>query len=124
MKDESPTSKLMVESAPHVTGHMTKDLVMKYTFVALSVIAAVSFFAYGFDSIIISVISVLVAIACDYLLSLIMGERGPLNTMSAAVFGLIVAMSYSLGLPIMATESMPILSGGLEQYLYPALISA
>jgi electron transport complex protein RnfD len=123
MKDESPT-KLVVESPPHVTGRMTKNLVMKYTFVALCIIAAISYISYGFDSIIISAISVLVAVACDYLLSLIMGDKGPLNIMSAAVFGLVVAMSYSLGLPVWETEATPVLAGGIEQYLYPALISA
>ena len=116
--------ELVVEPSPHVTGRMTKDLLMKYTFVALCIIAAVSFLSYGFDSIIISAISVLVAVICDYLFSLIMGEKGPLNTMSAAVFGLIVAMSYSLGLPAMATESIPTMAGEYEQYMYPALISA
>jgi len=116
--------ELVVEPSPHVTGRMTKDLLMKYTFVALCIIAAVSFLSYGFDSIIISAISVLVAVICDYLFSLIMGEKGPLNTMSAAVFGLIVAMSYSLGVPAMATESIPTMAGEYEQYMYPALISA
>ena len=117
--------ELIVEPSPHVTGRMTKDLLMKYTFVALCTIAAVSYLSYGFDSIIISAISVLVAVTCDYLLSLIMGEKGPLNTMSAAVFGLIVAMSYSLGMPTaMATETIPTMAGGYEQYMYPALISA
>jgi electron transport complex protein RnfD len=123
MKEKSPT-KLVVETPPHVTGRMTKDLVMEYVFVALSIIAALSFLSFGFDSIIISVISVLVAVACDFLLSPIMGEKGPRNTMSAAVFGLIVAMSYSLGLPVWETEKIPLLAGGIEQYLYPALISA
>jgi len=109
-----------------VKAPMTKDLLMKYTFVALCILAAVSFISFGFESLIISVISVLVAVACDYLLSLVMGEKGPLNTMSAAVFGLIVAMSYSLGMaPAMATEEFSILGGaGLDKYLYPALISA
>ncbi|MDH5266598.1 MAG: RnfABCDGE type electron transport complex subunit D, partial [Candidatus Bathyarchaeota archaeon] len=68
--------ELIVEPSPHVTGRMTKDLLMKYTFVALCIIAAVSYLSYGFDSIIISAISVLVAVTCDYLLSLIMGEKG------------------------------------------------
>lgn len=104
---------------------MTKDLLMKYTLIALSIIAISSYVAFGIASIAISAISVIVAVACDYLLSLIMGDRGPRNTMSAAVFGLIVAMSYSLGLPtLMATEEIPTLAGGYEQYLYPALISA
>jgi len=77
---------------------MTKDLLMQYTFIALCILAAVSFISFGLDSLIISAISVLVAVACDYLLSLVMGKKGPLDTMSAAVFGLIVAMSYSLGM--------------------------
>lgn len=115
---------LIVEPSPHVTGRTTKDLIMRSTFVALCIIAAVSFLSFGFQSILISIISVLVAVICDYLLSLVMGDKGPLNTMSAAVFGLIVAMSYSLGIPEMATESIPTMAGGVEQYMYPALISA
>ena len=110
---------------PSVKAPMTKDLLMKYTFIALCILAAISFISFGFDSIIISVISVLVAVACDYLLSMVMGKKGPLGTWSAAVFGLIVALSYSLGLPEMATEEFAILGGaGLDKYLYPALISA
>lgn len=104
---------------------MTKDLLMQYTLVTLFAIAFLSYFIYGLPSLVISLISVGVAVGCDFLMSMIMGSKGPKNTMSAAVFGLIVAMSYSLGLPIaMATEMTPILAGGLEQYLYPALISA
>jgi coenzyme F420-reducing hydrogenase beta subunit/Na+-translocating ferredoxin:NAD+ oxidoreductase RnfD subunit len=108
-----------------VKAAMTKDLLMKYTLIALVIIAASSYVAFGFASIAISLISVLVAVVCDYLLSLIMGNKGPRNTLSAAVFGMIVAMSYSLGLPtLMATEEISTLAGGYEQYLYPALISA
>ncbi len=108
-----------------VKATMTKDLLMQYTLVALFVIAFLSYFVFGLPALVISLISVGVAVGCDFLMSMIMGSKGPRNTMSAAVFGLIVAMSYSLGLPVaMATEQTPILAGGLEQYLYPALISA
>jgi len=107
-----------------VKAPMSKDLLMNYTLIALFFIAFLSYQVLGLDSLIISLISVGVAVGCDILLSMVMGSKGPKNTSSAIVFGLIVAMSYSLGLPIMATESMPILGGGLEQYLYPALISA
>jgi len=105
---------------------MTKDLMMKYTFIALCILAALSAISFGVDSIVISVISVLVAVVCDYLFSMVMGKKGPVNTWSAAVFGLIVAMSYSLGMAsAMATEEFSILGGdGLDKYLYPALISA
>ncbi len=103
---------------------MTKDLLMKYTFFALLFIAFLSYFAFGLASLSISLISVGVAVVFDFLLSMVMGSKGPRNTMSAAVFGLIVAMSYSLGLPTMSVEANPTLAGGIEQYIYPALISA
>ena len=106
-----------------VKAPMTKDLMMKYTFIALCILVAVSFISFGFDSIIIAVISVSVAVVCDYLLSLVMGKKGPLNTMSAAVFGLIVTLSYSLGMaPTMTTEELSILgSTGIDKYLYLTL---
>jgi electron transport complex protein RnfD len=109
-----------------VKAPMTKDLLMKYTFIVLCILAAISFISFGLDSILISVVAVLVAVVCDYLLSMVMGDKGPLNLWSAAVFGLIVAMSYSYGeAPAMATEVFPILGGpGIDKYLYPALTSA
>jgi len=105
---------------------MTKDLLMQYTLVALIFIAFLSYNVFGLASLLVCLISVGVAVGCDILLSMVMGSKGPKNTMSAAVFGLIVALSYSLGMPpgMMFTEEIPILAGGLEQYLYPALISA
>lgn len=107
-----------------VIAPMTKDLLMKYTFFALFFIAFLSFFVFGLDSLLVTIISVGVAVVCDFLLSMVMGSRGPRNLLSAAVFGMIVAMSYSLGLPTMAIEAIPTLGGEIEQFLYPALISA
>ena len=114
-----------MEIQTNVKAPMTKDLLMKYTLLALFAIAFLSYFVFGLDSLIVTLISVGVAVACDFLLSMVMGSKGPKNTSSAIVFGFIVALSYSLGLPtIMYSESIPTLAGGLEQYLYPALISA
>lgn len=74
-------------------------MLMMYTFVALVVLAGVSAVSWWPTSVILCAIAVVVAVVLDYLLSLWMKSRGPLNTMSAAVFGLIVALSYTLGLP-------------------------
>jgi H+/Na+-translocating ferredoxin:NAD+ oxidoreductase subunit D len=101
---------------------MTKDVLMKYTFVALCILAAVSFLSWGIESVILSLISVLVAVAFDYLLSLVMNGKGPLNTMSAAVFGLIVALSYSLGISTtLYRELLPLTAPWA--YVYVTLIS-
>jgi electron transport complex protein RnfD len=101
---------------------MTKDKLMTYTLVALIVLAAVSVIPFGIDSILVSLIAVLVAVGLDFLLSKVAADS-PLDTMSAAVFGLIVALSYSLGNPNIASESVAILQG-YGQYLFPAVISA
>jgi len=115
-----------MEIKTNVKAPMTKDLLMQYTLLALFAIAFLSYFVFGLPALVVSLISVGVAVGCDILLSMVMGSKGPKNTMSAIVFGLIVALSYSLGEPtLMASGTVyPALSGGLEQYLYPALISA
>jgi electron transport complex protein RnfD len=102
---------------------MTKAKLLKYIFTALCVLTAVSFLAWGVESIILSLISVLVAVALDYLMSLAMKGKGPLNTMGAAVFGLIVALSYSLGIPSdLYREVLPLTAP--TAYAFVALISA
>lgn len=109
---------------------MTKDKLMAYTFIALVILVTVSAIAWWPTSIIASIIAVSVAVVLDYLLSLIMKDKGPINTMSAAVFGLIVALSYTLATPsspLMVTYTgMPeLLPMTLPMaYVYVAIIAA
>ena len=104
---------------------MTKDILMQYTLVALLFIALLSYNIFGLSSLFVCLIAVGVAVGLDFLLGMVMGSKGPTNTMSAAVFGLIVGLSYSLGMPpgMMFTEEIGTLSGTLE-FVYPAIISA
>src|SRR3989304_6251503 len=96
-------------SKPKEYSSMTKDKLMTYTFSALeilSIISAVMWMPITKQSgwnleltvAIISLIAVGIAVGVDALLYKITADS-PLNTMSAAVFGLIVALSYSLGGP-------------------------
>jgi electron transport complex protein RnfD len=69
------------------------------------------------------VIAVLIAVAVDALIHKVASDS-PLNIMSAAVFGLIVALSYTMGIPGVATieaSMMPLAAPG--SFLYVALIS-
>jgi electron transport complex protein RnfD len=94
---------------------------MTYTFVALLVLAVLSFISFGVDSLILALISVGVAVGIDLLISKVAVDS-PLNIMSAGVFGLIVALSYTLGRPTMATiEVLPLVPPG--SYIFVALIS-
>ena len=111
---------------------MTKDKLMTYTFVALLILVVVAVVLWwpvitpsgwnlGLTVAIASLIAVGVAVGTDALLYKV-AEDSPLNTMSAAVFGLIVTLSYTLGLPSMATaEVLPLEAP--SAFLYVALIS-
>ena len=86
-------------SQPKAKAQLTKNIVMKYTLIALTILTFVSAFAWGFTSILLVVVSVVVAISIDFALSKIMKNKGRQNILSAAVFGFIAALSYSLGNP-------------------------
>jgi Na+-translocating ferredoxin:NAD+ oxidoreductase RnfD subunit/Pyruvate/2-oxoacid:ferredoxin oxidoreductase delta subunit len=110
-------------SKPKDYSWMTKNKLMTYTFIALVILAGVSAISFWPTGITISVIAVTVAVALDYVMALAMKTKAPRNTMSAAVFGLIVALSYSLGLPSRNTvEVLPLIAP--EAYYFVAAISA
>jgi electron transport complex protein RnfD len=129
-------------SKPKEYASMTKDKLMTYTFVALIVLAIITMVMWsqvtpvnntvqppqtlmnlGLTVAIIVVIAVGVAVGTDALLYKLVSDS-PLNTMSAAVFGLIVALSYSLGVPTMALDSNAIgVASAPGAFIYVALIS-
>jgi electron transport complex protein RnfD len=131
MSKESSTD-LVVSPAPHITGTMSKNRLMLYTFVALLIIAAVSTvmwwpvttpsgWSLGLTVALCALIAVGVAVGIDALLYKVAADS-QLNTMSAAVFGLIVTLSYSLGVPTMrSVEVLPLEAP--NAFLYVALIS-
>ena len=130
-------------SKPKEYASMTKDKLMTYTFgalVALAVISAVMWsqvtpidaltgqplMNLGLTVAIVCLIAVGVAVGTDFFLYKVVSDS-PLNTMSAAVFGLIVALSYSLGIPIMARVDVDASALGVAAapgaFIYVALIS-
>ena len=105
-----------------VSSPMTKDLLMKYTLVALGVLAAPAIVAFGFPALVMSLIGVLVAVACDYAVSFVSKKKVPFNLYSSAVCGLIVALSFSSGIPYSTASNL--LMEPIMQYIAVAMISA
>lgn len=119
---------------------MTKEKLMTYTFIALLILAIVSAVIWsqvtpidtvtkqplmnlGLTVALDCIIAVGIAVGVDALLYKVASDS-PLNTMSAAVFGLIVALSYSLGIPAMASVEESMLPLAAPQcFVYVALIS-
>jgi len=110
---------------------MTKDKLMTYTFVALVVIAAITAillwnivdykpsdppftqplgWQLGLTVVLNCLVAVGVAVGVDVLFSKLAADS-KLNIMSAAVFGMIVALSYSIGIPpVMSVEVLPLVA--------------
>jgi electron transport complex protein RnfD len=125
-------------SKPKEYSWMTKDKLMTYTFGALVVLAIITTvlwwgvvtkdpsgnvvgWQYGYAVIGNSLIAVFIAVGIDALLYKVASDS-PINTMSAAVFGLIVSLSYTLGIPQMNTgEILPLVAP--DSFLYVALIT-
>jgi len=118
---------------------MTKDKLMTYTFVALLIIAVITIvmwwdvyaldvmtmqpigMQYGLTVLINCLIAVGIAVGIDILLYKVASDS-PLNIMSAAVFGLIVSLSYTIGEPVMrGTEVMPLF--GPDAFVFVAFIT-
>jgi len=126
-------------SKPKEYSLMTKDKLMTYTFGALVIIAIISTimwwgvvamnpathtqvgWQYGYAVIGNCILAVAIAVGLDFLLSKTAADS-PLNAMSAAVFGMIVALSYTLGIPQMNTgEVLPLVAP--NSFIYIALIT-
>ena len=131
MSNES-SNELVVNPAPHITSAMSKTRIMQYTFVALLIITVVTtalwwsvpcptgaqFEAYpsltnvwqmplGSILLLNALIAIGVAVGIDVLFRKLVSDS-ELNIWSSAVFGLIVALSFSLGVPSMAMGADPI----------------
>ncbi|MDR2699479.1 MAG: RnfABCDGE type electron transport complex subunit D [Nitrososphaerota archaeon] len=138
---------LVVTPPPQITGTMSKNRIMTYTFAALMAITIITailwwpamtphpdldylgltgFIAMPLGAILL--LNALIAVGVAVISDLIIGKAAAdseVNTMSAAVFGLIVALSYSIGVPMMAMgEMMPISTLCAPGcFIYVALIS-
>jgi len=104
-------------SKPNEYSWMTKDKLMTYTFIALLILDILAIvmwwpintesgWSMGLTVLIATLISLGVAIGIDALLAKVAVDS-QLNIMSAAVFGMIVVLSYSLGIPTPRTVPIP-----------------
>jgi electron transport complex protein RnfD len=143
---------LVVSPPPQINGTMSKTRVMTYTFVALMIITIVTaalwwpamtpteaqvagFAEKGITGIVsmplgaILLVSALIAVGIAVLADFIIGKAtadSEVNTMSAAVFGLIVTLCYSYGVPVMGSraEMLPVQTLSAPGcFLYIALIT-
>jgi Na+-translocating ferredoxin:NAD+ oxidoreductase subunit D len=131
MSNES-SNELVVNTAPHIHGSMTKNRMMQYTFFAILAVLIVSAALWsqdvtksgwnlGLTVAICTLISVGIAVGADLLIGKLASDS-EVNIWSAGVFGLIVTACYTLGTPSMNTEvGLPVEAP--IAFFYVALIS-
>ncbi len=133
MSNENST-ELIVNQAPHIHGPMTKNRIMQLTFFALLAVTIVSSAVLsqvttpsGWNLGVTAAVGALIAVGIAVVVDLLIGKvaaDSEVNTWSAAVFGLIVIDSFTLGFPGMAA-GMEIGSPveAPQAFFYIALIS-
>jgi Na+-translocating ferredoxin:NAD+ oxidoreductase subunit D len=109
------TNELVVKPAPHITGTMSKNRMMQYTFIAILAVTIVTSALWsqvttpsGWNLGLTVAVGALIAVGIAVLVDLGIGKwasDSEVNTWSAAVFGLIVINCYTLGIPSMVIGS-------------------
>ena len=122
--------KLTVASSPHIRGNFRTNRIMLDVVLALMPALAVGIVKYGVQALILTAVSVLSAVATEYLYSLVMNKRNTVVDCSAMVTGILLAMTLPASVPVwqvvignvFAILFVKILCGGLGQNIFnPAL---
>ena len=122
--------KLTVASSPHIRGNFRTNRIMLDVVLALMPALIVGIAKYGVQALIVTAVSVVSAVATEYLYSLIMKKRNTVVDCSAIVTGILLAMTLPATVPVwqvvignvFAILFVKLLCGGLGQNIFnPAL---
>ncbi len=91
---------MVVSVNPHIYASQTTQTIMRDVLIALfpAVIASIVFF--GIRALLVEVVCVVVAVACEWAFEKITGRTCTITDLSAAVTGLILALNLPVGIPI------------------------
>ncbi|MBQ8663794.1 MAG: RnfABCDGE type electron transport complex subunit D, partial [Eubacterium sp.] len=122
--------KLTVASSPHIRGNFRTNRIMMDVVIALLPSLAVGIWKFGIQALVVTAVSILSAVATEYLYSLAMKKRNTVVDCSAVVTGLLLAMTLPATVPVwqvvignvFAILFVKVLCGGLGQNIFnPAL---
>ncbi len=85
--------KLIVSSSPHITGDATTRRIMLDVIIALTPAALASIILFGFISAAIIVLSIIGAVASEFICRKIMKRNNTISDLSAVVTGLLLALN-------------------------------
>ena len=122
--------KLTVASSPHIRGNFRTNRIMLDVVIALLPAYIIGVVRFGWKALLVGVVCVAAAIASEWLYSVIARKRNTIVDGSAAVTGLLLAMTLPVSVPlwqaaigaVFAIVIIKALCGGLGQNIFnPAL---
>lgn len=122
--------KLTVASSPHIRGNFRTNRIMLDVIIALMPALAVGVWKFGVSALLVTAVSVISAVATEAVYSLVAKKRNTVVDCSAAVTGLLLAMTLPATVPVwqvvignvFAILFVKALCGGLGQNIFnPAL---
>lgn len=91
--------KLFVSSSPHIRDGRTTQNLMLDVIIALIPALIAAFFIFGTRSIIVTAISVVACVICEYLAALVKKTKPTINDLSAVVTGILLAFNMPANVP-------------------------
>ena len=122
--------KLTVASSPHIRGNFRTNRIMLDVIIALMPAYIVGIIRFGINALLLGVVCVAACVLCEFLYSVITRTRNTIVDGSAAVTGLLLAMTLPATVPLwqaaigaaFAIVIVKALCGGLGQNIFnPAL---
>lgn len=92
--------KLLVSSAPHITGKDTTASLMRDLIIAMVPAMAASVFFFGVKSLILTAVSVLACVAFEFMYQKMLKKPVTISDLSAAVTGILIAFNCPPTLPL------------------------
>jgi electron transport complex protein RnfD len=112
---------VVVSPAPHVGGMLTTEKAMKMVLAALTPAALFSVFAFGYKALELIVLAMAAAMATEFVIQKALKKTVTLRDGSAALTGLLLAMTVSPELPAWMIVIGSVVAVGLAKHIFGGL---
>ena len=122
--------KFVVTSSPHIRGKRNTQNIMRDVIIALIPTLAVGCVLFGFRALMVTILSILAAVASEFVMGMVMYKRNTVKDLSSVVTGLLLALILPASVPywvpvagsVFAIVVVKGLCGGLGKNVFnPAL---
>jgi electron transport complex protein RnfD len=130
IRQEDKPMNLNVSPSPHLRAKQDTKAIMRHMLIALAPACAAGVYRFGYEALIVLLVTTAAAIMAEWALNLLMKRPGTVSDLSAAVTGLLLGMNLPATAPwwmcalgsVFAIGLVKVLFGGLgNNFVNPAL---